>query len=146
MSNDQNKETNQNNISLSFFDFDCDPKDITEELQLSPTSIGKKGGEYLIGPPEKRIIKTYDYNYWRYKWSIDSNEFIGNIITRFIKEIIEPREAKLVSLASKSSIQFQVAQYYYDGCNPGVSINKECIKTLADISADIDIDIYCLGE
>jgi hypothetical protein len=146
MMNDQNKETNQNHISLSFFDFDCDPKDITDELQLSPTSIGEKGGEYSIGPPENRIIKTNEYNYWQYKWSIDTNEFIGNIITRFIIEIIEPRAANILSLASKASIHFQVAQYYYDGCNPGVFINKECIKTLADIGADIDIDIYCLGE
>lgn len=146
MGHEQVPDTNKNHVSLSLFGFDVDPNEISEELQLSPTSSGVKGESYSIGPSENRIEKTSDYSHWQYEWKLSTNEFIGDIIDRFIKEIITPRVEKLVELANTSSVQFQIVQYYYDGCNPGVCIEKEDIKTLAKIGASIDIDIYCLSE
>lgn len=139
-------DTNQNHVSLSLFDFDMDPNEITEELHLSPNSTGVKGERYTIGPQNNCIEKIRDYSHWQYEWKLHTNEFIGDIIDRFIKEIIVPRIDKLVRLANSSSIQFQIVQYYYDGCNPGICIEKENMKILAEIGASIDIDIYCLGE
>ncbi len=146
MGHDQVSDTNQNHVSIRLFDFDQDPNTISEMLKLSPSSIGFKGEKYSIGPPHNRIEKISDYSHWQYKLKLSTNEFIGDIIERFIKEIIVPRVDKLVELSKIADMQFQVVQYYYDGCNPGVCIEKEDIKLIAKIGASIDIDIYCLGE
>ncbi len=146
MGQNQTPDTNQNHISLSIFDFDIDPCDITENLQLSPKSIGVKGEKYTVGLPDNRIEKIRDYSHWQFEWELSTNEFIGDIIDRFIKEIIAPRIDKLMRLANSSSMQFQIVQYYYDGCNPGICIESENLRILTKIGASIDIDIYCLGE
>jgi hypothetical protein len=39
-----------------------------------------------------------------------------------------------------------MVQYYYTGHNPGYGFKKEQIKILADINAEIDMDIYCLSK
>jgi Domain of unknown function (DUF4279) len=139
-------EVNQNHISLSLFDFNSDPSEISKALDLSPSSTGIKGESYLVGPPAKRIQKIREYSRWQYEWKLHTNEFIGDIIEKFIKEIIIPRKEKLIHLANSSTIQFQVVQYYYDGCNPGVHIEKSSMEMLGAIGASLDVDIYCLGE
>ena len=146
MGHDNSLDTNQNHVSFSLFDFSVSPDQISQELNLSPMSTGIKGEHYQIGAPTNRIDKTRDTNHWQYEWKIHTNEFIGDIAERFVNEIIVPRIEILSTLSKTSSIQFQIVQYYYDGCNPGVCLEKETMQILSKIGASLDIDIYCLGE
>lgn len=139
-------DTNQNHISFGLFGFDIAPNEISEELGLTPKSIGIKDEIYFIGPPDKRIEKVLNENHWKYEWKLNTNEFIGDIVDRFVKEIIEPRKDPLKKLTRNSYLEFQIVQYYYDGCNPGIHINKENVTILAELGASIDIDIYCLAD
>ena len=78
---------------------------------------------------------------------INSNEFIGDIIDKFFKEIIIPRIDLIKEIGQKcEAVRLIIVQYYYTGNNPGYGFEKEQIKVLAEINAEVDMDIYCLGE
>lgn len=139
-------EINRNHLILCFLDFDFDPDLITNKLELEPLSTGKKGEEYFVGP-QKQISKFRECSHWDYEWKIKSNDFIGDLIDKFFKEILIPRlgSIKEIGLNCKT-VRFIIVQYYYTGHNPGYGFEKEQIKILADLNAEINIDIYCFCE
>ena len=139
-------EINRNHLILRFLDFNFDPDIITQKLGLEPISTGQKGHEYFIGP-QKDIPKNRECNHWDYEWKIKTNDFIGDLIDKFFEEIIIPRLESIKDIGLNcQTIRFIIVQYYYSGHNPGYGFEKEQIKILADINAEIDMDIYCLCE
>ena len=139
-------ETNQNHIILEFVDFDFTPDLITDKLELQPQSTGQKGDKYFIGNKNK-ISKIRECNHWNYEMKVNSNEFIGEIIDKFFKEIIIPRLDLIKQFGQNCEIvRLTIVQYYYTGNNPGYVFEKEQIKILAAINAEVDMDIYCLCE
>jgi len=137
---------NRNHLIFRFLDFDFDPELISKKLELEPLSTGQKGDEYFVGP-QKQISKFRECSHWDYEWKIKSNDFIGDLIDKFFKEIIIPRLGLIKDIgANCKTIRFIIVQYYYTGHNPGYGFEKEQIKILADINAEIDMDIYCLCE
>ncbi|MCW3787379.1 DUF4279 domain-containing protein [Plebeiibacterium sediminum] len=142
---DNDLEVNQNHVILRFIGFDFDPNEITERLQLKPLSIARKGEDYFVG--KRKVKKTWEYNHWDYELKTKTNAFIGETITEFFENIIEPRLELIKEISRKSDItQLIIVQYYYTGCNPGFAFEKKQVKILADINAEIDMDIYCLSK
>ena len=145
MTNNHLPDQNKNHIILSFYDFDYSPETISDKLNLVPTDFGIKGEEYFLGKGNK-VKKIWESNTWRFEWNLRSNDFIGDIIEKFIDEIIIARIEAIKELSITSEVEFSVVQYYYDGCNPGVYIKKEHTKILSEINSSVNIDIYCLGK
>lgn len=146
MGTNDESEINQNHLIFRFLDFDFDPDLITQKLLLQPFSTGQKGEEYFIGP-QKDIPRIRDCSHWDFEWKIKTNDFIGDFIDKFFKEIIVPRLESIKEIGLNSqAIRFIIVQYYYTGYNPGYRFEKEQIKILADLNAEIDMDIYCLYE
>ncbi len=140
------KEINQNHLILRFIDFDFSPDLITKNVGLKPLSVGKKGEEYFVGS-QKRILKIRDCNHWDYEWKVYSNEFIGDITNKFFNEILIPRKELIKEIGlSCQTTRLVIVQYYFTGHNPGFNFKKEQIQVLAEINAEIDMDIYCLCE
>ncbi len=139
-------EINRNHLILRFLDFDFDPDLITKKLGLEPSSTGQKGDKYFDGP-QKEISKFRDCSHWDYEWEIATNNFIGDLIDKFFNDIIIPRLSSIKEIGLNcKTIRFIIVQYYYSGHNPGYGFEKEQIKILADLNAEIDMDIYCLCE
>jgi hypothetical protein len=136
---------NQNHIILSFFEFDFSPDIFTREMGLEPLEKAVKGDKYFVGS-KKDIEKIHEINLWTHELKTNSNDFIGDLIAKYIDEIIEPRVTAIKRLTKKCDVQLRIVQYYYGGYNPGIYIIPEHNKVLADINSSIDIDIYCLGE
>ncbi|MBL4560976.1 MAG: DUF4279 domain-containing protein [Labilibaculum sp.] len=146
MGTNDESEINQNHLIFRFLDFDFDPDLITQKLLLQPFSTGQKGEEYFIGP-QKDIPRIRDCSHWDFEWKIKTNDFIGDFIDKFFKEIIVPRLESIKEIGLNcQAIRFIIVQYYYTGYNPGYRFEKEQIKILADLNAEIDMDIYCLYE
>jgi hypothetical protein len=140
------EETNQNHILLQFYDFDFAPDFISQKLDLEPLSTGQKGDEYFVGP-QKQISKVRACSHWEYEWKIYSNDFIGEMIDQFFKEIIVPRLDLIKDIAQHcETVRLTIVQYYYTGHNPGYGLSKEQINVLSAMNAEVDMDIYCLGE
>ena len=145
MGNDKNPAVNQNHIILGFFEFDFSPDIFTKEMGIQPHDKGLKGDKYFVGS-KKDVEKSHKYNFWRHELKIHSNDFIGDLIAKYIDETIKPRVDIIKRLTKDSNVQLRIVQYYYDGCNPGIHINSDHNKILADINCSIDIDLYCLAD
>jgi hypothetical protein len=138
-------EINRNFVILRFIDFNFNPDEITEKLGLKPHSIAREGEEYFVGLQKFR--KVWEFNDWDYELKIENNDFIGDTIDQFFSEIIIPRLNEIKEISQKCRItRLIIIQYYYKSHNPGCVFEKEQIKILAEINAEVDIDIYCLYE
>lgn len=139
-------EINGNHIILCFSDFDFDPDIISHRLGLEPLYKRFKGEQYFIGT-KNVLSRISDCNYWGYEWKSVSNDFIGDFIDEFFNKIIIPKLPLIQEISKKCGyICLNIVQYYYTGYNPGYAFNNKQIKLLAEINADIDIDVYCLCE
>lgn len=145
MGNEKTPEVNQNHIILGFFEFDFLPDKFTSTLGLEPLEKGTKGEKYYSGR-NKQLEKTHEYNMWTYERKIYSNDFIGDLVEKFIDEIIVPRVDDIKVLTKNCNVQLRIVQYYYEGCNPGLYIKAEHNKILAGINCSLDIDLYCLAD
>lgn len=138
-------EINKNHVILRFIDFDFNPDEITDKLGLKPLSIARQGEEYFVGP--WKVRKIWEFNHWDYELKTKTNDFIGDTIDKFFKETIIPRLNDIKEISQKCRItRLIIVQYYYTSHNPGYGFEKEQIKVLAEINAEVDIDIYCLCE
>jgi hypothetical protein len=145
MGTNGDSEINWNHVILRFIDFDFNPDEITDKLGLKPRSIARQGEEYFVGP--RKVRKIWEFNHWDYELKTRTNDFIGDTIDKFFKETIIPRLNDIKEISQKSRItRLIIVQYYYIGHNPGYGFEKEQIKILADMNAEIDMDIYCLCE
>ncbi|PSR52106.1 hypothetical protein AHMF7605_00505 [Adhaeribacter arboris] len=140
-------EIDTHKVSLKFFDFDCPPDELTKELGLEPTRTALKGQEYYIGPENKRVKKTWKWNFWEHQITIvEKDVWIGDLIDNYIDKVFQPRQENIKKITSKCRSEFSIVQYLYDGCNPGLHFKNNRLKIIADIGAEIDIDIYMLGS
>ena len=134
-------------VALKFFDFDYLPGQLTKDLGLEPTETALKGQVYHVGPEHKRIKKTWPWNLWMYEVVVEKNRFwIGDQIDEFIDNIIKPRQEKIKNIISTCQSEFSIVQYIYEGCNPGLHFDKDRLKIISDIGAEIDVDIYVLSN
>jgi hypothetical protein len=139
------KTRNRNHIIFGFYDFDVHPNEITYTLDVKPTKTGLKGEEYEVGN-QNRIKKTRDCNIWEIEVKTLTNDFIGDLVDKFVNDIIKSRIKEIKTYSATGQCKLTIVQYYYDGWNPGYFFSSELVKLLADINAKIDIDTYCLSE
>jgi len=136
---------NENYVELKFFDFP-DHSEITKILNLEPTSIWKRGDEYIFGDRPKGVKKIRENNYWEYRSTMISNDWIGDQIKQFLERIITPRKDVIRSLTDKYPAEFSIVQFMYDGCNPGLYFDKRAMSTLNDSGLELNIDLYVLNQ
>jgi len=75
-----------------------------------------------------------------------NRHWIGNQIDEFIDNVIKPRQEKIKEIISTCDSEFSIVQYIYEGCNPGLHFENDRLKIIADIGAEIDVDIYVFGN
>jgi hypothetical protein len=140
-----NGATNRNHIIFGFYDFSVHPIEITNRLSLKPTKTGLKGDEYEVGGKNK-IKKIRDCNFWELEIKTITNDFIGDLVDEFVKDVIKDRMKEIKTFSTDCRCKLTIVQYYRDGWNPGYFFSRELIKLFADINTEIDIDTYCLSE
>ncbi len=97
---DKTSEVNQNHIILGFFGFEFLPEIFTEELRLDPLVRGTKGEKYLAGSINQ-VEKVHDFNMWTHEIKSYSNDWIGDMIAKFIDDKISPRINTIIRLTKK---------------------------------------------
>ena len=126
---------NVHRIMLSFMEFDYAPDLITQQLDLQPTGTGAADTD-----------PGQDFNFWKYEWYVHSNDFIGDLLDAFMRDVITPRLPELQAISVTAETTLSITQYYHDGNNPNFHFSKQTLKVLQSINAAIDMDIYCLAE
>jgi hypothetical protein len=131
-------ELNKNIIEIIFSDFDFDPGEITELVQITPNKTALKGDKIT-----DKGLKLLRSNYWSYRETFITNEQIGKQITDFVNRIVVPRKENFKEASRRCYSEFQVVQYYYAGSNPGCHISKDVLSQISETGFEIDIDFYC---
>ncbi|MCW3076361.1 MAG: hypothetical protein JWO32_970 [Bacteroidetes bacterium] len=137
---------NENIVELKISDFDTDPKHISDLLDLNPTTTWNKRDEYIFGYKRKGIKKIRENNYWEYRSTNISNDWIGDHIEEFIEEIIIPRKSILKEITDQFHTELSIVQYMYEGCNPGLYFDKKTIKVFNECGLELNIDLYILSD
>lgn len=129
-------------IALKYSKFSDSIEGISNGLGLEPTNSNVKGERYSLQSHDGRIEKQYQYNYWEYRFVIETDEWIQTVANSFIDEVVEPRKEQLKRIASKGQLEFFIGAELYGMANPGFHFEKETIALVAYIGAEIDIDLY----
>lgn len=119
--------------------FEVEPEVITNSLNVSPSKTWKKGD--LVRPNTNSREKE---NGWQLKSNPDSSEELENHI-QFIIESLRPNWDKLVKLASSCHIELSCVIYIEDEV-PSIHFDRKLIEQLAELKAEIDIDLYDFTE
>jgi hypothetical protein len=143
MEQQESRDTNQNHIILWFLNFDFPHEEITKRLNLQPTRIATRSQEQVNANGVKKISR---HTFWEFEWNYESNEFIGDVVERFVDQIIKPRTEQIKALADKIDAEFKIVQYYCDGFTPGYHFTAQTLQTLVEANLEMDIDIYCLYQ
>jgi hypothetical protein len=136
----------QNHTAIKLSGFSQSPEEISERLGLTPTRSWLKGEEYYRGHGEHRISKVREENFWELNWYRETEQWIQGQVDEFLSVVVNPRKEIIKEMSKECYCEFSVAQYVYDGCNPGFHFSKDALALIHYIGAELDLDIYCLAD
>ena len=114
------------------------PDSVTDQLEVTPTRIGRKGDDLYDGK-HKRIE-----NFWIVEGEFEASTDIDNQI-RPILETLNPISDK-IKFVLKDAVdygQINVVIKVEQGRFPSIHLKKDVIKFMNELGIEIDIDLYC---
>jgi len=133
---------NNVSIALKLSDFELDPSYISNLLMLTPTDDKEKGQEFYIGPPNNRLKKVYESNYWEYRIHIKNNHlWLKVLIDQFVKEIILERKSLLLMIKDKCCLELYVGvEFSGNDSLDSYHFDLDTLRLFSELSIEIDID------
>ncbi len=119
--------------------FDSDPEEITKILGILPTTTWKTGD--LIG---KSILRR-KHNGWVLKSQLEKTAYLESHIKDVLARL-QPSWQKLVELCSKYYSEISCVIYSVEAQGEAIHFDKEILKSVFELNAEIDVDYYCLYE
>ncbi|MEA5470216.1 DUF4279 domain-containing protein [Spirulina sp. 06S082] len=136
-------QTMKNEFFCAFtvLNFDCDPDEITAFVGVTPSKVWKKGD--LIYP---NASVSHKQNGWTIKSELDNSIELSKHIEVVLNKI-EDNWQSFVKICCKYYAELECTIYIYDEDNrPTISFDKKLVKKLAQLNAEIDVDLYILSE
>jgi len=99
-----------------------------------------------LGNKRNGIKKIREKNYWEYRSTKISNDWIGDHIDKFLEDIIAPKKEVIRRITEQFHTELSIVQYIYDSCNPGLYFDKKAIKNLNECGLELNIDLYVLTD
>lgn len=121
-------------------DFDFDPNIITEKLKIPPTNVWRKGD--IWEPSKHRKRKE---NAWILRAGISNNDVLTNVHLGELFKILLPKKSEIVELSRTYRAGISYVPYCYY-TNITVVLDKQHIRTLAELELQIDFDVYSLSQ
>jgi hypothetical protein len=115
--------------------FTRDPTEITAIAGIEASKT------WRAGDPIERSVRKYDGNGWRVSALVPVTvveEGVAELLDR-----LRPHWAKLCELSVESRVELGVV-IYADSEMPSIHFRSDQIQRLAELSAKIDVDVYCL--
>ena len=116
--------------------FECNHSNISEALNLQPTTIKVKGEEskHIKG----RNIKE---NVWQFHSSLPRTETFQDAHLVKLLESLLPRKSEILALNKKFESGINCVGYYTNS-HPGFHLSSKLLSNLAKLELDIDFDLY----
>ena len=131
---------NKNYVALKIFNFDYSPELLSEKLDLIPTRTANKGEPY------GQARGVFPWNFWELRWERKGSEIIDVLVHEYVSTVISPHRETIRQVIDFCEAEFSIAQYYFEGHNPGIHLDSIDLASISYIGAELDIDIYCLAE
>jgi hypothetical protein len=131
------KQSDEVKVYFKITGFDCPPSNITNLIGIEATKTWLKGD--LTHP--KAIIK-HRQNGWMLQSSLSKDTPLREQIESLL-DIVLPRKGVLRKLPNGSEKSILCAVYSVDG-RPDISLPADVIIAIAEIGANLDLDLYLL--
>lgn len=120
-------------------DFEENPSEITDKLEIQPTKTWMKGDIGLTN-------KLREFNNWEVHSPLERSEIFLNKHIEAVLDIIEPKQVLILKFRENGwHIGINCVGYYSDE-HPGFHLSSNIISRLAKLSLDVDFDLYCLSK
>jgi hypothetical protein len=136
------REKNEHTAWIHISGFDVPPDEITEKLGVEPTEVRVKGEERIVGKVSPKIIVNRE-NLWTLKSGLPKSAPLEKHVESLLKVIV-PSKKNFIEISKECEVQFNCAVYYYEA-NPGISLEKNILKEIAEFNLPLYLDIYCLA-
>ncbi|MBD2307081.1 DUF4279 domain-containing protein [Chroococcidiopsis sp. FACHB-1243] len=119
---------------------DLDPDKITAIVGIQPTKMWKVGD--LVS---KRSTLRHKQNGWSFKSKLEESATLEDHIS-YIFEQLKPNWQNLVEICTHYYTEIECAIYFYEDDIPAIHFERQSLKLISELNAEIDIDIYDLSE
>lgn len=137
----------QSKISASFtllgIDYnseDLEPEEITAVIGIVPTKTWKVGD--LIS---KGATLRHKQNGWSLKSKLEDSATLEDHVESVL-ERLKPSWQHLVKMCTRYYTEIECIIYVYGDDSPAIHFNRETLKRISELNAEIDIDLYVLPE
>lgn len=137
----------QSKISASFTllgtDFspeDLEPEEITTALGIVPTETWKVGD--LIS---KKATFHHKQNGWSLKSKLEDSATLEDHVESVLEQL-KPSWQPLVKMCTRYYTEIECVIYVFGDDSPAIHFNRETLKRISELNAEIDIDLYILPE
>lgn len=129
-------------ISIKFiiWDFECPADEITSYTGVKPTEVWIKGETRLIGRIKHERINKH--NAWILKSELPQSSDPDKHLENILKKIRSNKE-KFINLTNKYDAELSFG-IYFKHCNPGITLDKDILKELAELNIEAGFDMYFL--
>ena len=124
-------------VQLSLTGFAHDPRKLTEIIGLTPSKT------WVAGEPVERSKRTYESNGWRVTAPQRVDEVEAGVDALF--DHLAPRWENLRNVSRECRVELGVV-VYAERQVPAIHFRDDQIRQLTELSAKIDVDVYCLGD
>jgi Domain of unknown function (DUF4279) len=119
--------------------FEISPEEITNAIGIEPTESW-----HIDDTIEKTKIKRKE-NGWTLSSGLDKSSELEEHLSALFEQL-QVRWTIFTSLCSKYDSEISCAIYSYEAQGPSIHFDKEIVKYIAELNAEIDIDYYCLDN
>lgn len=125
-------------IDFLLQDFVEDIQEVTDFIGLKPDKAHLKG-EFLERNPKVK----WQHNTWLISSKADDKESFETHLNDILNKI-NSRYDKLIEMSKKCKVYLNCVVTMYNGDRPFIKFDKESIKILHELNAEIEFDIYNL--
>ncbi len=134
--------TNRAVAALTITGFNCDPDEVSGQLEMKPTKVWRAGDPVVASRPEARKHRE---NGWRYAVQVaDTDEEAELGLERALQKlvrVISTNQSCFVHLPSEASVELSCYLRIDGETRPVISFNKDAVRLIAAIGASIDVDL-----
>ncbi len=131
-------------VYFAFSGFDIDPDEITRLTGITPTRIQRAGdpvswASSLSEEDKQRIrVKT---NGWVMYSGLDSNVDLPTQVKALLEKL-ESAWDRLIELSQQYEPAVECIVRSYGGDRPEITFDKEVVRKLAQLNAELGVDLY----
>ncbi|HVK38594.1 MAG TPA: DUF4279 domain-containing protein [Candidatus Kapabacteria bacterium] len=142
-------EPHEIRVRLALYEFEETPEELTSALGITPDRTFRKGERPVRPPGLPPDPRVYEYNGWVIESMLPSE--VDDPVDGFEKHVeavlkrIEPGLEKFTEAAQRCYCELAVVLELRpdsEASLPSVAFDKQTLRTLAMIGANIDFDLY----